>query len=165
MTRDPLSEARRHWTDRWGPEPARPMHAVTAVMRAQQVLLAHLNELLKPWGLTFPRYEALMLLSFTRTGALPIGKIGDRLQVHRTSASSILARLEADGLVVREPSDRDGRATLARITDAGRRVALEATEVLNADAFGLGALGPGAQEEIGALLSRLDPDHPSGAAG
>lgn len=155
---DPLSEARRHWTERWGEEPARPMHAVTAVMRAQQVLLARLNELLRPFGLTFARYEALMLLSFTRTGALPIGKVGDRLQVHRTSATSIVARLERDGLVVREPSARDGRATLARITDEGRRVGAQATEVLNGAGFTLDELTPREQEEVGALLSRLDPD-------
>lgn len=158
MADDPLAEARRHWTDRWGEEPARPMHAVTAVMRAQQVLLARLNELLKPFGLTFARYEALMLLSFTRTGALPIGKVGERLQVHRTSATSIVQRLAADGLVEREPSERDGRATLARITDEGRRVAAAATEVLNGAGFRLDELTPGEQEQIGALLSRLDPD-------
>ena len=155
---DPLSEARRHWTERWGEEPARPMHAVTAVMRAQQVLLARLNELLRPFGLTFARYEALMLLSFTRTGALPIGKIGDRLQVHRTSATSIVQRLEADGLVRREPSERDGRATLAGITDEGRRVAARATKVLNAALFCLDELSEVEQEQVGALLSRLDPD-------
>src|SRR3954454_3980854 len=80
---DPIAEARRHWTERWGAEPARPMAAVTSIMRAQQVLMARLNDLLRPLGLTFPRYEALMLLSFTRTGALPLGKIGERLQVHR----------------------------------------------------------------------------------
>jgi DNA-binding MarR family transcriptional regulator len=155
---DPLSEARRHWTERWGPEPARPMHAVTAVMRAQQVLLARLNELLRPFGLTFARYEALMLLSFTRTGALPIGKIGDRLQVHRTSATSIVQRLEAAGLVAREPSERDARATLARITGEGRRVAAEATTVLNEALFCLDELTEAEQEQVGALLSRLDPD-------
>ncbi|MEA2242370.1 MAG: hypothetical protein QOD24_1926, partial [Solirubrobacteraceae bacterium] len=79
---DPIAEARRHWSERWGDEPARPMEAITSIMRAQQILLARLNELLGPLGLTFPRYEALMLLSFTRTGTLPMGKVGERLQVH-----------------------------------------------------------------------------------
>jgi len=84
---DPVAEARRHWEQRWGPEPSRPMAAVTSIMRAQQVLLARLNELVRPHGLTFPRYEALVLLSYTRRGELPIGKLGERLQVHRTSAT------------------------------------------------------------------------------
>src|SRR3954463_9326257 len=101
------------------------MAAVTSIMRAQQVLLARLNDLLRPHGLTFPRYEALMLLSFTRTGALPLGKIGERLQVHRTSVTNIIDKLEADGFVRRVPHAADRRATLAEITDAGRAAGTE----------------------------------------
>jgi DNA-binding MarR family transcriptional regulator len=152
---DPIAEARRHWTERWGPEPARPMAAVTSIMRAQQVLMARLNELLRPLGLTFPRYEALMLLSFTRAGALPLGKIGERLQVHRTSVTNIVDKLEADGLVRRVPHAEDRRTTLAEITDEGRRVALAATEAMHAAEFGLGALTEDDQEQLTTLLRGL----------
>jgi len=155
---DPVAEARRHWEERWGPEPSRPMAAVTSIMRAQQVLIARLNELVKPFGLTFPRYEALVLLSYTRTGELPIGKLGERLQVHRTSASSIVAALAEDGLVVRVPSERDGRATLAVITDAGRAAARAATAALNEADFGIGALGPDEQEGLTSVLRTLRLD-------
>ena len=155
---DPIAEARRHWTERWGDEPARPMAAVTSIMRAQQVLMARLNDLLRPLGLTFPRYEALMLLSFTRTGALPLGKIGERLQVHRTSVTNIVDKLEADGLVRRVPHENDRRATLAEITDEGRATAKEATAALNAAAFGIDALGNDEQEAVTALLRALRVD-------
>ena len=155
---DPIAEARRHWTERWGPEPARPMAAVTSIMRAQQVLMARLNELLRPLGLTFPRYEALMLLSFTRAGALPLGKIGERLQVHRTSVTNIVDKLEADGLVRRVPHAEDRRATLAEITDAGRETAARATAALNDAAFGIDALGNDEQEAVTALLRALRVD-------
>jgi DNA-binding MarR family transcriptional regulator len=152
---DPIAEARRHWTERWGEEPARPMAAVTSIMRAQQVLMARLNDLLRPHGLTFPRYEALMLLSFTRSGALPLGKIGERLQVHRTSVTNIIDKLEDDGLVRRVPHANDRRATLAEITDAGRETAGRATAALNDAAFGLDALGNDEQEAVTALLRAL----------
>jgi DNA-binding MarR family transcriptional regulator len=152
---DPIAEARRHWSERWGEEPARPMEAITSIMRAQQILLARLNELLGPLGLTFPRYEALMLLSFTRAGTLPLGKVGERLQVHRTSVTNIIDKLEADGLVRRVPHEVDRRTTLAEITDAGREVAGRATELLNADAFGLAALGEDEQERLTELLRTL----------
>ena len=155
---DPVAEARRHWTSRWGEEPARPMAAVTSIMRAQQVLMARLNDLLRPHGLTFPRYEALMLLSFTRTGALPLGKIGERLQVHRTSVTNIVDKLEADGLVRRVPHEADRRATLAEITGAGREAAARATAALNDAAFGIDALGDDDQERITALLRALRID-------
>jgi DNA-binding MarR family transcriptional regulator len=155
---DPVAEARRQWEERWGPGPSRPMAAVTSIMRAQQVLLARLNELVRPHGLTFPRYEALVLLSYTRNGELPIGKLGERLQVHRTSASSIVAALADDGFVDRVRSERDGRATLAVITDAGRAAARGATEDLNAADFGLGALAPGEQEGLTDVLRTLRLD-------
>ena len=128
------------------------MAAITSIMRAQQVLMARLNELLRPLGLTFPRYEALMLLSFTRTGALPLGKIGERLQVHRTSVTNIIDKLEADGLVERVPHADDRRATLATITAAGRDRAAQASEVLNAAGFGLDALS---EDELDALTEIL----------
>jgi len=155
---DPIAEARRHWTARWGGRPARPMAAVTSIMRAQQVLLARLNGLLRPYGLTFPRYEALMLLSFTRTGALPLGKIGERLQVHRTSVTNIVDKLEADGLVRRVPHANDRRATLAAITDEGRETAARATAALNDAAFGIDALCSDEQEAVTALLRALRVD-------
>jgi DNA-binding MarR family transcriptional regulator len=155
---DPIAEARRHWTERWGDEPARPMAAVTSIMRAQQVLMARLNDMLRPHGLTFPRYEALMLLSFTRAGALPLGKIGERLQVHRTSVTNIVDKLEADGLVRRVPHAEDRRATLAEITPAGRETAARATAALNDAAFGIDALGDEEQEAVTALLRALRVD-------
>ena len=155
---DPIAEARRHWTARWGGRPARPMAAVTSIMRAQQILLARLNDLVAPQGLTFPRYEALMLLSFTRTGALPLGKIGERLQVHRTSVTNTIDKLEADGLVRRVPHEQDRRATLAVITDAGRERAAAATAILNGADFGIGALGNGDLDELTEVLSQLRID-------
>jgi DNA-binding MarR family transcriptional regulator len=152
---DPIAEARRQWQDRWPGAPLAAMAAVTSVMRAQQVLLARLNEALRPFGLTFPRYEALMLLLFARRGALPLGKVGERLQVHRTSVTNIIDKLEADGLVRRVPHTEDRRTTLAEISDEGRRVALAATEAMHAAEFGLGALRADDQEALTRLLRGL----------
>lgn len=155
LRKDPIGEARRHWTDRWGAEPARPMAAVTSVMRVQQILLARLNAILRDHRLTFPRYEALMLLSFTREGALPLGKLGERLQVHRTSVTNIVDKLEQDGFVRRVPHESDRRATLAEITDAGRRIALRATLDLNGAEFSLGSLAGDEQEQLTDLLEAV----------
>ena len=55
---------------------------------------------LRPFGLTFARYEVLMLLSFSTKGSLPLGKIGERLQVNAASVTNAVDRLEAQGLVV-----------------------------------------------------------------
>ncbi|WP_354698299.1 hypothetical protein DSM112329_03971 [Paraconexibacter sp. AEG42_29] len=155
---DPIAEARRHWAERWPVEPSRAMAAITSIMRCQQLLLARYDELLKPFRLTFPRYEALMLLSFTREGELPIGKMGERLQVHRSSVTNVVEKLVGDGLAARARHPTDGRATLVRITDQGRDVASAATEVLNADLFGLSALQAPDQEELVRILQDLRRD-------
>ncbi len=111
------------------------MAAVTSIMRAQAIVLARVEEVLRPLSLTFARYELLMLLSFTRSGALPMAKAGARLQVHPTSITNAAARLEAAGLVVRRPHPSDGRAVLVEITDAGRAASTEATRRLNDEVF------------------------------
>jgi DNA-binding MarR family transcriptional regulator len=137
---DPIDEAARNWRSRWGDEPVPAMAAVTSVMRAEQVLMGRLNALLRPFDLTFPRYEALMLLHFTRSGSLPLGKMGDRLQVHRTSITNVVDGLERTGLVRRTAHTRDRRSTLAEITERGREVAEAATKVLNDERFATGEL-------------------------
>lgn len=137
---DPIEEARSQWAERWDADVSDAMAAATSVMRAQQVVLAAVDGALKPLGLTFARYEGLMLLSFSRRGALPLGKMGKRLMIHPTSVTNIIDRLEQQGLVRRVPHPTDGRTTLAELTDEGRRLAEEATRAVNDTAFGLGAL-------------------------
>lgn len=147
---DPIDEAARQWALRWGGVP--PMHAVTSLMRVHQLVLSRLDGLLRPHDLTFARYEALVLLSFTQAGELPLGKMGERLQVHPTSVTPIVDRLEAAGLVRRKPHPVDRRAVLAEITTAGRRLVEVATADLVAADFGLGALTEPELEGISALL-------------
>src|SRR2546421_3612427 len=113
---DPIEEAGRQWRKRWGAGPVAPMMAVTSVMRVQQIWLSRLNDALEPFELTFARYEALMLLMFSRRGGLPLGKIGARLQVHPTSVTNLVDGLERKGYIERVPHPSDRRTTLAVIT-------------------------------------------------
>lgn len=152
---DPIAEARRHWEARWGAQPAPAMAAVTSIMRCQQILLGGLNGLLAPLDITFARYEVLMLLHFSRSGALPLGKIGQRLQVHRTSVTGLVDRLQARGLVTRSAHLTDRRTTLAQITPTGREVAQEATDVLNRELFCLPDAAPADLEALVALLRQI----------
>jgi len=132
ILRDPILEARRQWVEHgWG-DVADTMAVVTSIIRAQQLLMARMEAAVRPHGLTFARYEVLQLLSFTRAGVMPPGKIGARLQVHPASVTNAIDRLEADGLVRRSPHPLDGRKTLARITPVGRRRAAAATVDVNA---------------------------------
>jgi DNA-binding MarR family transcriptional regulator len=133
--RDPIAQARANWERAgWG-DVADGMVAVTSVMRAHQILLARVETALRPYDLSFSRYELLRLLAFSSSGALPITKASDRLQVHVTSATHAIRRLEADGLVERLPHPTDGRTTLVRLTDLGRSTVEDATETVNKDVF------------------------------
>ena len=147
---DPIDEAARQWARRWDAAPE--MHAATSIMRVQQLLIGGYDALLKAHGLTFARYEALVLLSFTSKGELPLGKMGERLQVHPTSITSIVQRLEKDRLLTRRKHPDDGRAVLAAITDEGRARVERATADLVAHRFGLGSLAESDLVEISALL-------------
>jgi DNA-binding MarR family transcriptional regulator len=133
--RDPITLARANWERAgWG-EVADGMVAVTSVMRAHQILLARVETALRPYDLSFSRFELLRLLAFSRNGELPITKASDRLQVHVTSVTHAIRRLESDGLVERLPHPTDGRTTLVRLTELGRSTVEDATETLNTDVF------------------------------
>jgi DNA-binding MarR family transcriptional regulator len=152
---DPIAEARRQWEDHGWSDAADGMAVVTSIVRVDQILQARIDAVLRPMQLTFARYELLVLLAFSRSGALPLGKIGDRLQVHPASVTNAVNRLEADGLVTREPHPDDGRTTLATLTDEGRQVAMRATTALNARVFGELGLTDRQASDLFALLHRI----------
>ena len=131
------------------------MAAVTSIMRAQQILLGELDAILRPYGLTFARYEALVLLSFSRAGALPLRVMGERLMVHPTSVTNTIDRLEAQGMVVRRPNPEDGRGRLAEITERGRDAVRAATRDLMAAEFGMSEYSEHDRGELFALLRGL----------
>lgn len=130
------------------------MAAITSIMRAHQILLAEVDAVVKPYGLTFARYEALVLLTFSKAGELPMSKIGERLMVHPTSVTNTVDRLVRSGLVDKRPNPNDGRGTLASITDKGREVVEAATKDLMEIDFGLGAYD---EEECGEIFALLRP--------
>ena len=153
---DPIERAGELWDQHFGSPKA--MLVATSIMRAQQLLIARFDAILRPHGLTFARYEALVLLHFSRSGSLPLSVIGRRLMVHPTSVTNSIDRLVGDGLVERRPNPRDGRGVLAAITAAGRTLVGAATDDLMRDGFGLAAYDPGQLDEMFRLLRviRLD---------
>lgn len=150
---DPVERAFALWQQRWGTSTS--MLAVTSLMRAHQLVLAEVDAIVKPYDLTFARYEALVLLTFSRRGSLPLSKIGERLQVHPTSVTNIVDRLTKSGLVERRPNPEDGRGVLAEITPDGRVVVEKATADLMAAQFGLGALDSEQHQSLFATLRTL----------
>lgn len=125
---DPIAEAGRQWELRW--DEVEAMRAATSIMRAQQIVLGRVDEALKPWNLTFARYEVLVLLHFSREGRLPLGKMGARLMLHQASVTNLVDRLAQQGYVEREPHPTDRRTTLAVLTPEGRAIMEDVTKAV-----------------------------------
>lgn len=136
---DPIAAARANWRDHGWDQPDL-MSAATSVVRLHQLLVGRCDGALRTLDLNFARYEVLALLTFSRTGALPMGKVGERLQVSPASVTNAIDRLEASGFVTRRPHPTDGRAVLAEITAAGRDVVAAGTAALVEVDFGLTGL-------------------------
>ncbi|TVT48366.1 MarR family transcriptional regulator [Amycolatopsis rhizosphaerae] len=150
---DPIARAAQLWEERIGPSGT--MAAVTGLMRVQQIIQSAVDTALKPHGLTFARYEALVLLSFSRRASLPMRVMGERLQLHPTSVTNIVDRLERDGLVKRVPHPTDRRTTLVEITEEGRARHAEATKAVTTIDFGLVGLTPNQTVQLIDLLTRI----------
>ncbi len=133
--RDPIAAARDQWLAHgWG-DAADGMALVTSITRAHQLLVERVEEVLRPHELTFARYEILRLLAFSRRRSMPMSRLGSLLQVHATSVTSAVARLEKQGLVERVRPERDRRVVLASLTTKGAELVDAATTALNEQVF------------------------------
>lgn len=150
--RDPIREAHHQWVRHGWAGAADGMAMVTSLVRVQQLVMERIEAVLRPLDLTFARYEVLMLLSFTSAGAMSMTRLGSLLQVHPTSVTSAVDRLQKQGYVDRERSTSDGRVILASITATGREVAERATTGLNDRVFSSPGLPDGDVASLTALL-------------
>ncbi|MDQ3827070.1 MAG: MarR family transcriptional regulator, partial [Actinomycetota bacterium] len=97
----------------------------------------------------------LVLLSFSRAKRLPMRVMGERLQLHPTSVTNIVDRLQADGLVERSGHPTDRRTTLVTITEAGRQRQKAATVALTDIDFGFVGLDGTQTTQLTALLTQV----------
>lgn len=155
MPLDPIREARRQWEVHGWTDAADGMAMVTSLVRVHQLLQARIDAVLRPFGLTFARYEVLRLLAFSSRGELPMARVGSLLQVHPASVTSAVSRLEAQGHVHRTRSETDRRVIYARITPGGLDVVERATTGLNAEVFSAPGLPAEAAERLTALLEQF----------
>lgn len=95
------------------------------VMRTQSVLLAECEAVLKQFGLSEPKYNALRILRGAKQNGefgglgVPCLEIGHRMVARVPDVTRLVDRLEADGLVARHRTAEDRRVVLVAITDKG----------------------------------------------
>jgi DNA-binding MarR family transcriptional regulator len=150
--RDPILEAYHLWIDNGWEDCAVGVAAVTSLMRVHQVLTKQADQVLAPIDLTFSRYELLVRLYF-HDGALPLNQLGKQLQIHQTSITSLVDKLEARGLLKRTPHPTDRRSTIAQITPSGRVLVRKAIKLLNSELYrDLGLTSGEARLFVGLLM-------------
>jgi DNA-binding MarR family transcriptional regulator len=150
--RDPILEAYHLWNANGWEDFAAGCTAVTSLMRVHQVLTRQADQILAPLDLTFARYELLVRLYFSGE-SLPLNQLGRQLQIHQTSITSLVDKLEKQGLIERTPHPTDRRSTIAQMTPAGRVLTGKAINLLNAELFrDLGLTGTEAHLLIGLLM-------------
>jgi DNA-binding MarR family transcriptional regulator len=143
---DPIERAGDLWHQRVGDPSA--MRVATSIMRVDQLLSAEFDRVLRPFGISFARYEVLRMISFSREGTLTLAKIGERLMVHPASVTSAIDRLVSSGLVDRRRDQSDRRRVFASLTAEGEQVLKAATKTLTDIDFGLGAVSAADREVL-----------------
>ena len=122
------------------------------------------SQLRRDAGLTHFEYFVLAMLSEAPDRTLRMTALAQRTNATLPRLSHVVRRLEDRGLVERHPCPEDGRATNARLTDAGwaEVVAAAPGHVANVRSHVIDALTPDQVGQLGeiadALLGRLDPD-------
>ena len=149
---DPVSIAASSWELRW-PERNR-MQTATELMRAHRLLITDLDEKLRPLGLTYARYEVLLLLFFDPRGALPLVELTDQLQVEASSSFSSVRWLEDNDLIERVLEPGDDGEVFAEITPKGRALTDRASQIVADAGFGLATLSEGECQQLTRLLAR-----------
>jgi DNA-binding MarR family transcriptional regulator len=153
--KDPIAEAHRIWNEQGWDAAADGLAAVSSIVRVHQMLMRQADRVLAPLDLTFSRYEALAILYFDPESSMPLARLGKQMQVHQTSITNLVDKLEGQGLVERTPHPTDRRSTIARITPGGRSMVRKAIKRLNSELFEQIALAPDEVKQLVALLSTL----------
>lgn len=91
------------------------LDAHAALTRAMNV------ELEADGGLSLRYYDVLRQLAQSEGGRLRMAELADRVKLTRAGLTGLVSRLEAEGLVRREPDPVDGRGCFAVISEAGER--------------------------------------------
>ena len=151
---DPIDRAGDLWEQHFGDSTS--MRFVTSVMRVQQLLLAELDATLKPYGITFARYEVLVLHHLQPRGPAPaVSKIGRAPHGAPDVGDQRHRPARRGGLVERTADETDRRRTFAELTAEGKDVVAGATKALMAIEFGVPGLEPADQHATTELLRSL----------
>lgn len=113
-----------------------------------------LRQTLKPYGITETQYNSLRILRGAGEQGLTCSEIAQRLISHDPDITRLLARMERDGLVVRQRDTKDRRLVLTRIAKEGLAKLRELDKVVMETVNRL--LGEMTDAELRTMISLLE---------
>lgn len=122
-----------------------------AIKRVELVVRSHLDELLKPSGITAVQYTALTVLE--HHDGLPAAQLARRSFVTAQSTADLVRSLETRGLITRERNPENRRELSIHLTDAGRRLLAE--YAADVQALERRMLGEFTERQVGQLRTAL----------
>ncbi|MCL4530260.1 MAG: MarR family transcriptional regulator [Chloroflexi bacterium] len=94
--------------------------ALAAFRYSLRQFLRFSEEAAQSIGLTPHQHQALLAIKgFPGRQRITIGELAERLQIKHHSAVELVNRLVADGLVIREDSEKDHRQVFVLLTERG----------------------------------------------
>jgi DNA-binding MarR family transcriptional regulator len=124
----------------------RPQSSHRGTGRAVARLSRLVDAALRPSGVSLPHYR---LLSFLADGVHAPTQLADQLTISRAGVSSLIDRLQHQGLVARTPHERDGRRQSCHLTDEGSELLAELEGAID--------------ERLRSLADHLEPDERAAA--
>jgi DNA-binding MarR family transcriptional regulator len=136
------------------PPPAEPAARVWAAMQAFVTAQDRRRELRAAFdfGRGSGRLTALLTLS---DGPLTMGELADSQGIDPPNATVIVDKLESHGLVERTPHPGGNRRKLVTLTEAGRKAAAQASEILARPPTAIAELPPDDLAALERILARL----------
>jgi DNA-binding MarR family transcriptional regulator len=133
---DPVDFTREHWAACNQPG-VDHFAAMGAMMRTHQLMVAEMDRILKPHGISRTAFLLMATLLMSRDHTRPLGQLSKHLMVHPTTVTLVIDQLDSRKLVTRTPHSTDRRTVLATLTDEGRDLLTKAGEDLAGAQFGL----------------------------
>lgn len=125
-----------------------------AVRRAQIKMYETFILALEPWGITPPRFSAMVIVSLNP--GLKLTQLARIMGIARSGAVILVDALEELGYMQRLPAPEDRRAFSLALTDKGKADLVKITEVVEAqDAQVTQPLSASEQAELHRLLFKL----------
>lgn len=108
------------------------------------------------FGLSTPKFNALMQLRNAGERGLSLSELGERMLVSRANITGLIDRMERDNLVTREVDPRDRRIFRARLTKKSMHL-LDDILPLHAEFTrkAMSGLNTGEKEQLISLLQKL----------